>query len=79
MLGEDHSILKEFPEHAEKINALNKSNPDFAKDCDRYNAVDAEIRELELGNSPIGDADMHDLKHERRVLKDSLYEQLTAS
>jgi len=76
MLGEDHSLLKEFPKHKDKINKLNASNGDFAKDCERYNAVDAEIRELELQSAPIGDSEMHDLKHERRVLKDSLYKQL---
>lgn len=78
MLGEDHSLVKEFPEHAKKIDSLNESDPGFAKDCQRYNSVDAEIRELELGSAPIGDAEMHELKHERRVLKDKLYSQLIA-
>jgi len=66
MLGEDHS------------NKLNESNHSFAKDCARYNAIYAEIREPELGGAPIGDAEMRNLKHERRILKDNLYEQLVA-
>jgi uncharacterized protein YdcH (DUF465 family) len=79
MLGEDHSLIKEFPEHAEKINALTKSNPDFSDQCDKYNALDRQIRELEVGGAPIGDTEMRDLKHERRMLKDSLYKQLLAN
>ena len=78
MLGEDHSILHEFPEYAEKVQALKKADPDFGKQCDRYDALDAQIRELELVGSPISDADMRELKHERRTLKDQLCEQLRA-
>lgn len=78
MLGEDHSLLFEFPEHADKIRKLKESNNKFSIDLDRYNTVDSEIRKLELGNAPIGDSEMHVLKRERSVLKDSLYKMIVA-
>lgn len=37
---------------------------------------DEEIRKLELSNSPIDDEAMHQLKHERSELKDSLYQRI---
>jgi len=44
-----------------------------------YDDMDKEIRELELQNSPIEDADMHEKKHQRAVLKDELYDFLKAN
>lgn len=79
MLGEDHSLLKEFPEHTDKIKALNASDENFARDCDDYNSIDTEIRNLELGNAPIGDTEMHALKRKRSALKDSLYTRLISN
>ncbi len=77
MLGEDHSLLHEFPEHKERIEQLLGSDENFAKDTKRYNELDKEIRVLELADSPIDDDAMHQLKHDRAVLKDSLYQRLT--
>jgi uncharacterized protein YdcH (DUF465 family) len=76
MLGEEHSLLKDFPEHKEKILALVETDSDFAESNRQYNLLDEKIRELELNNSPIDDQSMHQLKHERSELKDSLYQQL---
>ncbi|PIE44507.1 MAG: hypothetical protein CSA50_00200 [Gammaproteobacteria bacterium] len=79
MLGEDHSLLHEFPEHKETITQLLESDPAFASECKRYNDLDAEIRELELNSAPIDDAEMHLLKHQRAELKDDLYLKLEAA
>jgi len=76
MLGEDHSLANEFPEHLDKILRLVKDDADFAKDANRYDALDKEIRELEMSGSPIGDESMHQLKHDRAALKDALYQCL---
>lgn len=78
MLGENHSLLHEFPEHKDNIAALSGSDQVFAEDAKRYNALDKEIRELELNNAPIDDDAMHKLKNERAALKDSLYQRLLA-
>jgi len=76
MLGENHSLLNEFPEYRDIISRLMESDKVFAKDTKRYNDLDKEIRELELNGTPIDDDAMHQLKNERAALKDSLYHRL---
>lgn len=76
MLGEDHSLINEFPKYKALIFQLCKSDKTFAEDCKNYNTHDKEIRELELNNEPITDQEMHQLKHVRAILKDSLYQRL---
>lgn len=76
MLGEDHSLLHDFPEHKEAIIQLANSDKNFAEKNQQYNDLDVKIRTLELNNSTIDDESMRQLKHQRRVLKDALYERL---
>ncbi|RTR29770.1 YdcH family protein [Shewanella atlantica] len=76
MLGEDHSLINEFPEYQEIIVQLSQSNESFAKGAKHYDALDREIRELELKGAPIDDESMHQLKHDRAELKDSLFQRL---
>lgn len=78
MLGESHSLKHEFPEHEALIDELIAADPGFAEEANRYNALDVEIRKLELKGSPIEDEDMKRLKMERADLKDELYERLTS-
>ncbi len=77
MLGEDHSLLHEFPQHQDAITRLMSSDATFAADTKHYNALDKEIRTLELRGGPIEDTAMNRLKLERAGLKDSLYHRLT--
>ncbi|GIU24027.1 hypothetical protein TUM4644_18160 [Shewanella colwelliana] len=76
MLGEDHSLINEFPEYQTVIVKLSQNDPAFLKGASRYNALDKEIRELELNGAPIDDEAMHLLKHDRAELKDSLFQRL---
>lgn len=76
MLGEDHSLTHEFPEHIVRINQLIDSDPEFAADNKRYTAMDKEVRKLELRDSPIEDESMYQLKADRAELKDSLYQRI---
>lgn len=76
MLGEDHSLTNEFPEYEEVIAQLADSDKQFASDTNKYNELDEEIRQLELDGTPISDEAMSRKKHERAVLKDSLYQRL---
>lgn len=76
MLGEDHSLINEFPAYKEKIVALNSTDKLFSSNAERYHGLDTEIRELELDNAPIGDDALHKLKQERAILKDVLFSQL---
>lgn len=79
MLGEDHSLVSEFPEHKETIAKLSKVDRVFADDSASYDALDKKIRNLELKNAPIDDEAMHQLKVKRANLKDSLYRRLSAT
>lgn len=79
MLGEDHSLVNDFPELTATIASLIARDPGFAADNKRYTALDKEIRTLELRGSPIEDQAMHQLKHDRAELKDSLYARLLAA
>ena len=76
MLGENHSLANEFPEYQDILARHTESDEVFAKDTKHYNALDKEIRVLELNDAPIDDETMHQLKHERALLKDSLYQRL---
>jgi uncharacterized protein YdcH (DUF465 family) len=76
MLGENHSLTHEFPEHIEKIKELAQNNATFLEKMKAYDAIDEEVRSLELRNSPIGDDAMHEKKHIRSLLKDELYRLL---
>ena len=77
MLGEDHSLLHEFPQYENAIAKLMAKDATFAADTKHYNALDKEIRKLELRGGPIEDTAMNRLKLERAGLKDSLYHRLT--
>ena len=77
MLGEDHSLVNEFPAHKDKIVALTQSDTAFAAQAKRYHLLDSEIRKLELNNAPIDDEAFHQLKFERAELKDMLYLMIT--
>jgi len=79
MLGENHALVKEFPEYQDIITKLTESDEVFAKDTKDYNALDKEIRVLELNGAPIDDEAMHLLKHKRAILKDALYLRLVAA
>lgn len=76
MLGENHSLLNEFPASENVIKVLIEQDELFAADTKKYNALDTEIRKLELRSSPIDDEAMHQLKHDRSELKDSLYQRI---
>lgn len=79
MLGEDHSLLHDFPEYKDKIVKLMESDHEFATKAKRYHELDKDIRKLELKDAPIDDETFHQCKHERALLKDVLYRKLTTA
>jgi uncharacterized protein YdcH (DUF465 family) len=44
-----------------------------------YDALDKDIRKLELRDSPISDEELHIMKHNRSEMKDALYQRLKSS
>ncbi|MEY6433665.1 DUF465 domain-containing protein [Thioalkalicoccus limnaeus] len=76
MLGEPHDLFHEFPELTDKIAALRASDQQFASLMDEYDQLDARVRSLEEVGVPVADETIEDLKKERLLLKDRLYELL---
>jgi len=76
MLGENHSLHHEFPEHHDLIDKLMKEDMHFMKIADEYNALDKEIRTLEQNNSPVEDSSLTEMKKRRSHLKDAAYQIL---
>ena len=76
MLGENHSLVSEFPNQADTIKKLAESDTEFQRKMQTYDQLDKQIRELELDNAPTDDDAMHQLKHQRATLKDELYQRL---
>jgi len=79
MLGEDHSLLVDFADHRETILGLSSKDKAFLDEAHRYDALDKEIRELELNNSPLDDEEMHKLKTKRAAMKDDLFQKIMAA
>ncbi len=79
MLGEDHSLLSEFPEYKDTITALAKSDETFLDEMKQYDLLDKEIRKLELRDSPISDEEMHKMKQNRAVMKDELHVRIQSA
>jgi len=76
MLGESHDLLHEFPDLEQKIARLRESDQEFARLMDEYDTLDARVRRLEELGTPVADETIEDLKKERLLLKDRLYEIL---
>ena len=79
MLGEAHDLLHEFPDLEEKIDLLRNSDDEFAHLMTEYDNLDARVRKLEELGTPVADETMEDLKKERLMMKDRLYDMLRAS
>ena len=78
MLGESHDLLHEFPDLEQKIANLRASNEEFAHLMTDYDTLDARVRKLEELGTPVADETIEDLKKERLLMKDRLYELLRA-
>lgn len=76
MLGETHDIFHEFPEYKDQIENLKQNDPDFSRLMGEHDELDKKIRGLEIANQPVADEYMEDLKKQRVVLKDQLYDVL---
>ncbi|KAA6185059.1 DUF465 domain-containing protein [Thiohalocapsa marina] len=76
MLGEKHDLVHEFPELEGKIEAMRAESAPFAELMDQYDGLDERVRKLEELGTPVADETIEDLKKERLLLKDKLYQLL---
>ncbi|WP_041415896.1 YdcH family protein [Shewanella halifaxensis] len=78
MLGENHLLTHEFPEYLSAIIELKSRDNAFCKLAKRYHQLDHQIRGLEENEVPTSDVHFIELKAERVLLKDQLYQLLVA-
>ncbi len=76
MLGENHALMYEYPEHKEKIHQLKQSDDAFAQMAKEYHDLDHQIRGLEVNGVPTSDQHFVELKARRVTLKDQLHQRL---
>lgn len=79
MLGENHSLTNELPEHAERIHALKTTNHHFARLFTEYDELNHEVCRLEQEGTPISDEHIEAMKKQRLKLKDELYAMIVAA
>ncbi|MCG6862377.1 MAG: YdcH family protein [Chromatiaceae bacterium] len=79
MLGESHDLRHEFPDLEEKIASLSGSDEEFAHLMRDYDDLDTRVRKLEELGTPVTDETIEELKKERLLMKDRLYDKLRAS
>jgi uncharacterized protein YdcH (DUF465 family) len=73
---EHHPLAIEFPELKNQIHALKTSNPHFSRLFDAYGDIDKVVTRAENGLDHLGDAALENLKKERVLLKDQLFDML---
>lgn len=76
MFGEHHHLAHEFPEYKDKIHELKMSNPAFAALLEKYNSLDDEIYRIEEQIETPSDEYTENLKKQRLLLKDELFQLL---
>lgn len=76
ILGEVHDIFHEFPEYRAQIEHLKQNSRDFSRLMNEHDNLDKKIRGLEIANQPVTDDYMEELKKQRILLQDQLYELL---
>lgn len=74
-----HPLIKEFPEHRDRIHDLKLNNAHFARLAEEYEEVDKHICRAEDAAEGYDEAHMHKLKAERLRLKDEVYKVLQAA
>ena len=72
-----HELAADFPEHAEKIQALKLSDAHFAKLSEAYHEVNRQVHRAETDVEPTGDAEIEAMRRERVRLKDELFALLS--
>ncbi len=73
MLGQNHDVYHEFPEFADRIDALRETNPEVARLVDEYTNLNREVIRVEQHIKPLDHFSFEDLKKRRLLSKDQLY------
>ncbi|SMH51325.1 YdcH family protein [Maritimibacter sp. HL-12] len=72
-----HELVEEFPEHAERMEALRASDRAFAKLYDDYHEINRKVVEAETLERPTDHFHEEEMRKERALLKDEIYKALS--
>jgi uncharacterized protein YdcH (DUF465 family) len=75
---EHHPLVVEFPEYKDKIHSLKMENTHFHQMMEDYEKLDKEIFNIEDGSNPTEDEVVENLKKQRLLLKDEIFQMLKA-
>lgn len=76
MTIEHHSLLRDFPEHHDRIKELKATDSHFGRLYDEYQGLEDRIYRAEIQQEVLSDEHLEDLKKQRALLKDQLYAQI---
>jgi uncharacterized protein YdcH (DUF465 family) len=76
MTIEHHSLLRDFPEHHDRIKELQASDHHFKRLYEEYHGLDDRIYRSEIQQEVLSHEHLEDLKKQRALLKDKLFAQL---
>jgi hypothetical protein len=68
-----HELELEFPDLKDTIRELRGADTEFARLCDQYKRIDADVSRIEENSEPVSDFDLEDMKKKRLRIKDRLY------
>ncbi|MDR4505460.1 MAG: DUF465 domain-containing protein [Candidatus Scalindua sp.] len=68
-----HPLVKQFPEHKDKIHELKMTNNHFADLMKKYEDTDKHIFRIESDEEPSGDEYLRELKKKRLQLTDEIF------
>ena len=74
MFGVRHEIAHEFPEYQSIISRLKNIDPTFNRLLVEYDRTDKKIYGIEQQQVPVTDDYLHELKRQRLLLKDRVYQ-----
>ena len=70
---EAHTLLEDFPEFKEKIQALKTSNEHFKRLYGEYDLINHDLHRIETGAEVVSEDVRNTLHSERVHLKDQIY------
>ena len=63
-------------EYRDEIHDLKQDNAHFARIFEKHNELDKQIEHAEMGDTPMGDVELENLKKEKLLLKDEAYKMI---
>jgi len=63
-------------EYKDEIHELKIENAHFAKIFEQHNEIDKKVEHAEMGDTPMTDRELENLKKEKLLLKDEAYKMI---